>query len=446
MEFFAAPMDTPGLLERLAKHAPLNPFCGPGFFKAMRRLGSDPWIAGMMEGNRLTSAAGVFLKRGRLNSTLEITSLPAAANTDEFWLGLLRFSAAQRITQIEANSYASPSMVVPVLKYETERRNRQEYVLDLPGLSLGRMSSNHRRNIRKAESTGLMIKRRVDRDACPEHVRLMDLSIDRRRRRGEEIAVGPVMDELLAFLECGCGELFQTVTATNVLSSVLVLRSPSGAYYQSAGTEPGSMASGASHFLINGIASQLREDGLTTFNLGGAPPESSLARFKSGFGATVVPLTSVSLYVGQVWRRKLTNLLRVARRDPRKLRSMLIGDLRLHKIYVGATSGGTAAFSIPSAEFRKLSEDDLHHLDVVDAGFRRRQLDRLARFGRSYAYGVIVEGKLAHRFMAASFRCCPNGIAAHFQAQTRSGRDHGLGDLARVPRKRDLRFCHPQAS
>jgi len=319
MEFFAAPMDTPRLLENLAEHAPRNPFCSPGFFKAMRRSGSDPWIAGMRKEDQLLSAAGVFLRRGRLNSTLEITSLPTAAGNEEFWCGLFRFSAERGITQIEANSYASPSVAIPVLKYETGRRDRHEHVLDLTGFGVDRMSSNHRRNIRKAESTGLMIRRSVDRDACREHVRLMNLSQDRRRLRGEEIAGGPVMEELLSFLEFGCGELFQTVTSTKVLSSVLVLRAPSGAYYQSAGTAPEGMASGASHFLINGIARQLRQEGLSIFNLGGAPVESSLARFKSGFGATVVPLTSVSLYVGQVWRRKLTTLLLMAKRIPRKL-------------------------------------------------------------------------------------------------------------------------------
>src|SRR5580698_1890304 len=105
MEFFAAPMDTPRLLEKLAEHAPRNPFCSPGFFKAMRRSGSDPWIAGMRKEDQLLSAAGVFLRRGRLNSTLEITSLPTAAGNEEFWCGLFRFSAERGITQIEANSY-----------------------------------------------------------------------------------------------------------------------------------------------------------------------------------------------------------------------------------------------------------------------------------------------------------------------------------------------------
>jgi lipid II:glycine glycyltransferase (peptidoglycan interpeptide bridge formation enzyme) len=236
---------------------------------------------------------------------MEIASLPTAADTEGFWDGLLCFSAEHRVTHIEANSYASPPMVIPALKHETERRDRYEYVLDLRGFSVDRMSTNHRRAIRKAKSNDLVIRRGVDRDACREHVRLMNLSANRRRQRGEVISGVPVTDEFLAFLECGCGELFQAVTATTVLSSALILRSARGAYYQSAGTAPEGMDLGASHFLISGIASRLQQEGLTTFNLGGAPSESSLARFKSSFGATVVPLTSVSLYVAQAWRRKL---------------------------------------------------------------------------------------------------------------------------------------------
>src|ERR1700683_5437608 len=108
MEFFAAPMDTPRLLEKLAEHAPRNPFCSPGFFKAMRRSGSDPWIAGMRKEDQLLRAAGVFLRRGRLNSTLEITSLPTAAGNEEFWCGLFRFSAVQRVALPKSKQTATP--------------------------------------------------------------------------------------------------------------------------------------------------------------------------------------------------------------------------------------------------------------------------------------------------------------------------------------------------
>jgi hypothetical protein len=394
MEFFAEPMETPGLLEKLAEQAPQNPFCSSGYFRAMQVLGADPWIAGLKEGEQLLSAAGVFITRGRLNSILEIVSLPAAAGAEEYWSGLLRFSADHGITQIDANSFASPPATIPTLNQESERHDRCEYVIDLVEFNPDRISSNHKRNIRKAK--GLTITRSVDRNACREHLRLMDLSQERRRRRGEVIAEGSAMDHHHAYLEFSSGELFQASLDKNVLSSVLVLRSLSGAYYQSAGTSPQGMALGASHFLINHAACQLREEGVKTFNLGGAAPGSTLARFKTGFGATAVSLTAVSLYVGPVWRRKLTTLLRLARGNRRELLSALVGTIRFNKVYVGKTSAATARIGVGASKFLPLSDDDLRTLDVGDAGFRQRQLDRLARFGRSYAFGVVVEGKLAH--------------------------------------------------
>jgi GNAT superfamily N-acetyltransferase len=394
MAFFAEPMDTPGLLEDLVEQAPENPFCTPSYFSAMRRLGAEPWIVGLREDEQLLSAAGAFITRGRLNSSLEIVSLPPAAGVEGFWFGLLQFAAEHRITQIEANSFASPPVTIPMLKQEKERRDRCEYVIDLPEFNLGRMSSNHKRNIRKAK--GVTITRSVDQSACREHLRLMGLSLDRRRQRGEEVADGSAMTLQVALLECGSGELFQATLEGSVLSSILVLRSSSGAYYQSAGTSPQGMTSGASHFLINGIACLLREDGLRTFNLGGAPPESSLARFKIGFGATAVPLTAVSLNVGPAWRRRLTTLLQLAKGNRRALLGAVAGNLRFSRIYVGETSATMAQTSAPVGEFRPLSDDDLRTLETGDGGFRQRQLDRLARFGRSYAFGVVVEGKLAH--------------------------------------------------
>ena len=50
------------------------------------------------------------------------------------------------------------------------------------------------------------------------------------------------------------------------------------------------------------------------------------------------------------------------------------------------------------ARFQPLSEDDLMipANGPDEAGFRMRQLDRLRRFGTSYAYGVYVRDKLAH--------------------------------------------------
>jgi hypothetical protein len=139
----------------------------------------------------------------------------------------------------------------------------------------------------------------------------------RRSARGE--AVPSVQRDALAeaFLATGVGELFQAVAdGASPLSSILVLRSPVGAYYHSAGTSPEGMDRGASQFLIASTAEQLRSEGVLRFNLGGAGPESEgLQRFKAGFGARVVPLEAATCVFG-------TTLERGARR-------IIAGALRL---------------------------------------------------------------------------------------------------------------------
>ncbi len=328
MTFFAEPMDTTGLLEDLAQQSPENPFCTPGYFTAMKRLGAEPWIVGSKEGGRLQSAAGAFITRGRLNSTLEIASLPEAAGVEEFWFGLLRFGAEHGITKIDANSFASPPVTIPPLKQEIERRERCEYVIDLLEFTPERMSSNHKRNIRKASAVGLTIARSTDPGSCDEHIRLMSLSLARRRDRGEQVADDSAEALSKNLLECGCAELFQVRLADEVLSSILILRAPAGAYYQSAGTSPEGMESGASHFLIHSVGKLLREAGLRTFGLGGAPQGSTLARFKAGFGARAVLSTAVTLDVGPSWRRTLTTLVETARQAPRRFRRSTVLQAR----------------------------------------------------------------------------------------------------------------------
>lgn len=314
MEFFVAPMDTPGILQELTEHAPENPFCTPAYFQAMRCLRTEPWIVGLRDGARLYSGAGMFITRGRLNRLLEIVSLPAAAAFEEFWRGLFHFAAKQGISRLEANSFASSAAIIPVFQQEIERRARCEYIIDLKEFHPSSMSVNHRRNLRKAGSQGFAVRRSVELDTCREHSQLMGLSQERRRKRGEVIAAKSSVATLMPFLEWGCGELFQAAKENQVFSSILVLRAPKGAYYQSAGTSLEGMSLGASHFLISSLACQLREEGLRVLNLGGAPTESTLARFKIGFGSKTVPLTAVTLEVGLSWRRGLTAAVELVRK------------------------------------------------------------------------------------------------------------------------------------
>ena len=113
-------------------------------------------------------------------------------------------------------------------------------------------------------------------------------SLERRRERGEKV-LKVNAEDVSPFLLSGAAQIFQAVLEGEVVSSILLLMAPKGAYYQSAGTTPKGMASGASHFLIYETALRLRPMGLEVFNLGGEH-EPGLQRFKTGFGTREVAL------------------------------------------------------------------------------------------------------------------------------------------------------------
>jgi hypothetical protein len=91
---------------------------------------------------------------------------------------------------------------------------------------------------------------------------------DHSMRGSEVIADGSAMNPHLAHLEWGSSEFFRASLDKNVVSSVLVLRPLSGAYYQLAGTSPEGIVSAAFRVLINGAACQQREEGPKDFDLG----------------------------------------------------------------------------------------------------------------------------------------------------------------------------------
>jgi Acetyltransferase (GNAT) domain len=308
--FVAAPAEL-DVIAALSAFAPTNPFATDCYFESKRRTGYAAWVLGLTDENAaFECACGVFLIAGKLNRTLMVPSLPAVSATSPFWSGLREFSRKHRVTNLELGTFCSPAGTeIPILGRTCVRRNRCEFVIDLGSDFDRKLSSNHKRNIRKAQKDGLEIRRTKSVDGASAHLALMSESLTRRRARGEAIPQPKPSAAHLAFLQSGAGELFQVLRGETVVSSVLTLRAPKGAYYQSAGTSAEGMSLGASHFLIYSIANQLRCDGALAFNLGGANEESGLARFKEGFGALPIRLPAANCYVGSFWRREASRLI-----------------------------------------------------------------------------------------------------------------------------------------
>jgi hypothetical protein len=314
--FVATPADDATLGE-LGAAQPENPFASPAYADSRRRVGYEVWVLALRDAHGAIEAGCLgLLTTGRLNRTLEIPSLPALAFDSPFWTGLREHCRSRGVTTLALDTFASPSGIeIPDIGARSTRRDRLEFVVDLAGDASPRLGSNHKRNVKKAEKAGVRLTRTREADAVSTHHALMASSLDRRRTRGEEVSDAAASLDHRAFLECGVGELFQAVSGTSVLSSVLVLRAPTGGYYQSAGTSGEGMATGASHFLVHGIAQALRSEGAGIFNLGGADEGSSLARFKEGFGAQRVALPSAQCEVGPRWRRVATRAIEWVRRD-----------------------------------------------------------------------------------------------------------------------------------
>lgn len=267
---------------------------------------------------------GVHQGKGAVNRKLEIPSLPAVRADSPFWDDLLAFCRRQHITKLELDTFGSPAGVrIPELGV-CKRRTRCEYVLDITGDVDAHIDRRHRAHLKKAQRAGLVVRRTGAMDAVGAHRAMIEYSMDRRRARGEDVpAVGPARGFAI-LLQSGADELYQALLGETVVSSGLVLRARSGAYFHSRGTSPDGMAVGASHFLVRDIMGQLKAEGVQTFNIGGADEGSGLARFKKRFGASPVHLPSAVCYIGPSWWRDANRAVEMLRADQKKLLRSLV--------------------------------------------------------------------------------------------------------------------------
>lgn len=311
------------LCKEMTALVPTNPFYTSPYIESRRVLGFQPWVLLLQRDGQTISACTAFMKSGYLNRSLEIHSLPVIpkSESETFWGGLVQFCRKVQVSYLEVGSFASIDAVIPTLPGEIGRRTRWEYVLELKKPDLwDKLSSNHKRNIKRAQKAGLQLRCVRSEEACQQHARLMVTSMERRKNRGEEVSESVQTQNLLAITQHAAGELFQVVLDDKILSSVLVLTANRGGYYHSAGTSPEGMDCGASHFLVYQIAETLRNRSMESFNLGGTDQvNSGLERFKAGFGTTTVQLESAKFFLGGKIRKKLGTFAQILRDNPVQL-------------------------------------------------------------------------------------------------------------------------------
>ena len=300
------------VLDRVSVRYPRNPFYTVNYVQSVRETGADTILfTSQSEDKNIEYCLG-HIFHGRLANSMVIDSLTEISHDEAFWRTIDRFIGRQRIYYAYFGSYASPGGIrIAKIDKTLEEAKRTEYVIGLQTNDLWQqVSKHHKRQIKKARRAGVTIEhsRKVtdmaetmqnpeDNQAlCRMHKMLIDTSMERRKEANKSY-VNDVDNSLcLPFLENGAGTISRAVLEGEVIASSLILESKEGGYYHSSGNSETAAKTGASHLLIFTVMEDLKNHGQKVFNLGGGNNEmEGLDRFKMGFGASQVSLTSAEV-------------------------------------------------------------------------------------------------------------------------------------------------------
>lgn len=316
IEFHAVVAPPPSTVDRIAALTPENPFYTNEYLCSRKKLGAEPCSIELLDAGRPVTGCTAFITRGRLNSRMELTSLPTIVDETVFWNGLFGFCRSQEISILSVHTFASAETAIMKSKRRFSHKLRSEYRLDLTVTDLwAAMNRRSRRAVKTSREEGLEIRLADDAAFRRLHVEMANRSLDRLRERGEPIDSEIKADEVDALLDCGAGELIQAVRGEEVFGSLLIAKSAAGCYGQSSAVGDAGREIGCSHFLFFETACMVQSKGLSIFNLGGADDHNTgLQQFKSGLGARRVDLESAEFYTGGVLKKYVTKALSLMRR------------------------------------------------------------------------------------------------------------------------------------
>lgn len=178
---------------------------------------------------------------------------------------------------------------------------RVEYVIDLAQVEerlVWPPSTAHRRTVRRGERDGWKLETLSGPAGAKALEGVMERVIERASGRGVEIQVAiPSALTERSPRDPEALKVFAAKEGETLLAAALVGLSEQRAYYLMGGATLAGYKCGGSVWLHARLASQLAAAGLRYYNLGGAPagaaseddPSHGPHRFKSGFGAAIVP-------------------------------------------------------------------------------------------------------------------------------------------------------------
>ncbi|MGH7414246.1 MAG: GNAT family N-acetyltransferase [Candidatus Rokuibacteriota bacterium] len=255
-------------------------------------FGHPTWVFTLFEDGTRTALGFGSIERGRIGATLGITLTGGVPDSAAFWAGLRRFASDQWVTRLWIESIGAESSRSPIPALPGERGRYSDvtlYALDLrKEEDLHRqMSENHRRNVRKAERSGVAVTCSPGPEEVRAHLAVIGASIERRSRRGEPTWLKASREDVERIMATQASRLYQARLDGEIVSSKLVFTVDEYAYYDSGGSSQKGMSVGASHFLMREIIIQLKADKMRVLNLDVASKSSGgLARYKAEFGAS----------------------------------------------------------------------------------------------------------------------------------------------------------------
>jgi hypothetical protein len=264
----------------------------PAFLRATLEPGSQLVLFTVEDDGRLTAGAIGYKRRGRVLARLTFPTQPVYTGSLEsasgLWDAIRGFARARRIATVSMHSFEGQALIEPPLGVVESRTPREEFVLDLAPPAdqlLAAFSENHRRNIKKASSKGVALSIVTAPAAAESHAAMFRSSMERRAARGESVTLESDPDRVRRLVSSGAGVLVQARSGDAVAASLLILVSPSRAYYHSGGATPEGMKLGASHAAMWFAMQAMRDRGVRAFCLGGVSERDSagLANYKLGF-------------------------------------------------------------------------------------------------------------------------------------------------------------------
>lgn len=299
-------------LEQLASLEPRNALYTPGYLTAFASAyGWKLLILGVREDGKWVFGSPGFLRKGTLNQSLQINSIPTLSLYESqvkeaFFQELPDYCRQEGILTLSLHTWGCTEGDLPRLPGEQSRSCHRDYILDLNVPNLwSQLRSGHKNNITRARKAGVVMKRDCSMEACRIHGQLRQASMTRRRERGEKVGAELRLDLDEALIQSGGAEIYQAVLGDRVLSSFLMLRAERSYYHHTAGTCPEGMQLGSSHFLMYEVLTHFQQEKKEFLNMGQVDSwNEGLARFKEGFRAVAIQRYSSECLFGGKWRLK----------------------------------------------------------------------------------------------------------------------------------------------